>query len=170
MINKSGSIKLVDFGFSQQLSSKRGGCMKRNRSKGKLSGLVGTIFYNAPEIMQEKLYDHRVDWYAFGALVYFLHGGEMDGEQNFADLRYGILKQTSPVGIGEEVLQVVLKCTEPRAGNRTSGLMELMEMPYFSTIQWNKLENKELEPPTELKEILDRMFQMNPNSNVCLPK
>ncbi len=71
--------------------------MKRNRSKGKLSGLVGTIFYNAPEIMQEKLYDHRVDWYAFGALVYFLHGGEMNREQNFADLRYRILKQTSSV-------------------------------------------------------------------------
>lgn len=155
MLDRHGKIKLIDFGFSRQI-----GCTRKR----KLRSLVGTVAYNAPEIGQTH-YDHRVDWYSFGVLLYFLNGGGIDDDQNFSDLRTTLPKESD-----EECLAVVLRCTEPSASKRVSSLNDLLNMPYFSSIQWSDLQNCAGSPPAELKQMLKMSFPQQGNQNICKTK
>ena len=62
MIGVDGHIKLTDFGLAKQFES----------NKSTTTTFCGTSEYMAPEIVSEKAYDERVDWWALGCLTYEL--------------------------------------------------------------------------------------------------
>ena len=59
LIDKTGHVKLVDFGFSKLLAKGE-----------KCKTFCGTPQYLAPEILKGKTYNKAVDWWAFGILAY----------------------------------------------------------------------------------------------------
>ena len=59
LIDKTGHVKLVDFGFSKLLAKGE-----------KCKTFCGTPQYLAPEILKGKKYNKAVDWWAFGILAY----------------------------------------------------------------------------------------------------
>ena len=70
LITDDGTIKIGDFGISK--------IIEKDSDKESLTTGIGTLFFMAPEIINEEKYDEKVDVYSFGVLVYFiLSGGEM---------------------------------------------------------------------------------------------
>jgi serine/threonine-protein kinase len=65
LVAPDGKIKLTDFGLARSFSSRIS-----------LDGMVvGTVFYLAPEGALHKGYDHRVDLYSLGVILYELAAG-----------------------------------------------------------------------------------------------
>lgn len=58
--------KVADFGFS---------CLYDNSGVNKLKDHLGTPAYMAPEILNHKSYDEKVDVYAFGVVIFMLLSG-----------------------------------------------------------------------------------------------
>jgi serine/threonine protein kinase len=56
LLSKKGDIKLCDFGFATILSERK--------------TLCGTYEYMAPEMIQNMTYDHKIDVWALGILLF----------------------------------------------------------------------------------------------------
>lgn len=65
LLDKRGHVQLIDFGLSKWLPMGDRTCT-----------ICGTIQYMAPEILSVEPYDHSVDWWSLGILVYALLSGE----------------------------------------------------------------------------------------------
>ena len=66
LIDKSGALKLADFGLSTKLTVQ---AKKRTTEK-------GTPHWTAPEIIQGQPYDHKIDVWSFGIYAYELAMGK----------------------------------------------------------------------------------------------
>ena len=65
LLDQRGHVQLIDFGLSKWLKM------------GERTGTIcGTIQYMAPEILSVEPYDHSVDWWSLGILIYALLSGE----------------------------------------------------------------------------------------------
>eukprot|EP01083_Nonionella_stella_P005007 14602_1 len=60
-------VKLADFGISKMYSNKTNKASNRS-----MHTIVGTLSYTAPEILRGKGYDHRVDFWSIGVIMYIL--------------------------------------------------------------------------------------------------
>ena len=94
LIGSDGTMKLCDFGFARRINfhnTQTGSKAtptstndKRNdialdyqmRNCDLLSSIKGTPLYMAPEIMQEKAYDHKIDLWSLGVLLFELVTGK----------------------------------------------------------------------------------------------
>ncbi|CAF0765918.1 unnamed protein product [Brachionus calyciflorus] len=65
LLDSRGHIQLIDFGLSKWLKMGERTCT-----------ICGTIQYMAPEILSVEPYDHAVDWWSLGILIYALISGE----------------------------------------------------------------------------------------------
>ena len=57
LLSKRGYLKLTDFGFAKKTNSRT-------------YTICGTPEYLAPEIIKKKGYDHMIDWWGLGILIY----------------------------------------------------------------------------------------------------
>ncbi|XP_056140324.1 serine/threonine-protein kinase 36 [Lampris incognitus] len=65
LLGKCGVVKLCDFGFARAMSV----------STLVLTSIKGTPLYMAPELVEEKPYDHTADLWSLGCILYELHTG-----------------------------------------------------------------------------------------------
>ena len=66
LVGDNYEIKLCDFGFAYPF-------LDKNQNKKKLIKSVGTPYYCAPEILENKFYDpEKVDYFSIGALLFVL--------------------------------------------------------------------------------------------------
>lgn len=61
-----GDVKVFDFGLAKELSESD----RYNRDTYKLSGNTGSLRYMAPEVALEQPYNHKVDLFSFGVLLW----------------------------------------------------------------------------------------------------
>lgn len=66
LIGQSGAVKLADFGFARSMSY----------NTIVLTSIKGTPLYMAPELVQERAYDNRVDLWSLGCILYELYYGK----------------------------------------------------------------------------------------------
>ena len=59
LIDRNGFIKISDFGLASIVSVSR-----------QIKDIVGTPEYQAPEILKNRGYDKKVDWWAVGIIIY----------------------------------------------------------------------------------------------------
>lgn len=59
-------MKLIDFGTSVKFNKKQ---------PGKISGILGTSYYIAPEVLRDE-YDERCDVWSIGVVLYILLSGK----------------------------------------------------------------------------------------------
>uniref|UniRef100_A0A673GSI4 Protein kinase C n=1 Tax=Sinocyclocheilus rhinocerous TaxID=307959 RepID=A0A673GSI4_9TELE len=146
LLDKDGHCKLADFGMC-----------KEGMFEGVVTGtFCGTPDYIAPEILQEMLYGSSVDWWALGVLLYEMLSGHAPFEaENEDDLFESILT--------EEIIYVswlstnavdILKGFLTKNPSRRLGCVAaeggetaVTSHPFFTSIDWNKLNQRELEPP-----------------------
>ena len=60
LIGANGTVKLCDFGFARAIASK----------SIVLTSIKGTPLYMAPEVVQEQPYNHTVDFWSLGVILY----------------------------------------------------------------------------------------------------
>ena len=82
LIGKGGQIKLCDFGFARTMGNSTfvltsiKGFFPIYKSTKHVDFSLGTPLYMAPELVQEKPYDHTADLWSLGCILYELFCGQ----------------------------------------------------------------------------------------------
>ncbi|KAF8992911.1 kinase-like protein [Hymenopellis radicata] len=138
LIGRDGHIKLADFGLAKPLHifeiTSRNAGLHRPRSKE---------------------YNHSVDYYSFGVLVYELLVGTTPyhiSGVHFPDAKARSTPYWPSVDILRplaKALVVSLMCIHPkrRLGNKARGVSEILEHPWFKRIDWRPVQHRMTQPP-----------------------
>ncbi|KAI0955166.1 hypothetical protein AcW1_006833 [Taiwanofungus camphoratus] len=148
LLDDQGHAHLTDFNIAVHYSERR-----------PLTGVAGSMAYMAPEILTKRGYTYTIDWWSLGVCAYELIFGRRPfrGKTN-SDLTHSISKdslrfpedaESKCSRDGMQVLRSFLD-REPtrRMGWKTSeGMEALRRHPWFDSIDWDTLEDKNQVPP-----------------------
>lgn len=147
LLDSDGHIKLSDFGLSKS-------------GEAKTSTRLGTLLYIAPEILLGREYNHTVDFWALGCMIYeMLHGANPFEDQNEAAVKKRIKEcRTRPISPATSpdarALIVGLLRLNPQERLGAGGATEIMSHSFFAKIDWQDLFEKRYAPPYKVESIL----------------
>ncbi|XP_033125125.1 protein kinase C iota type-like [Anneissia japonica] len=154
LLDSEGHIKLTDYGM----------CKEGLRPGDTTSTFCGTPNYIAPEILSGEDYDYSVDFWALGVLMFEMLAGRSpfdivgnaeNPDQNTEDYLFQVILE-KPIRIprslsvkAASILKGFLnKSPADRLGcHPTTGLADITTHPFFKTIDWERLERKQITPP-----------------------
>uniref|UniRef100_H3DIY4 Protein kinase C n=1 Tax=Tetraodon nigroviridis TaxID=99883 RepID=H3DIY4_TETNG len=146
LLDKDGHCKLADFGM----------CKEGIFEGAATATFCGTPDYIAPEILQEMLYGPSVDWWALGVLLYEMLSGHAPFEaENEDDLFESILNEEVLYAswLSTEAVNMLKALLTKNPAHRLGcvasdgGETAIVNHPFFTGIDWEKLNRRELEPP-----------------------
>ena len=141
LIDKSGYLKLTDFGFAKIV-------------EGRTYTLCGTPEYLAPEIILNKGHGKPVDWWTCGILLYEMIAGidpfsDDDPMMVYQKILKGKIK--FPTGFDSNAKSLIKHLLESdltkRYGNLKNGVKDITGHRFFKSLNWDKLLKKELPAP-----------------------
>ncbi|KAI9164292.1 hypothetical protein H9P43_008121 [Blastocladiella emersonii ATCC 22665] len=141
LIDASGHIKLTDFGLAKFAFTED--------MQFRANSFCGTFDYMAPEMIQRKPYDERVDVWGLGILTYYmLSGGPPFTGRTPKDVETGILsrKPKIPGYFTREAAAFITKLLQKDPDNRPK-LADLKTHPFFRNIDWPALAALRSTPP-----------------------
>ncbi|HLY10355.1 MAG TPA: serine/threonine-protein kinase [Planctomycetota bacterium] len=130
LIDPAGVAKISDFGLAKPLND------SGQRRTTRMGNLIGTPEYMAPEQVFSDVYDHRIDLYSFGAVLYHLALGEppFDGKdpwvifekhKNEAPVPLSTLRADFPEELDRIVLRLLAKHPDERYGSAEEVVRDL---------------------------------------------
>eukprot|EP00928_Gymnodinium_smaydae_P081647 TRINITY_DN65124_c0_g1_i1.p1 TRINITY_DN65124_c0_g1~~TRINITY_DN65124_c0_g1_i1.p1 ORF type:complete len:381 (-),score=83.17 TRINITY_DN65124_c0_g1_i1:112-1254(-) len=144
LLDAEGHAKLTDFGLSKE------GVEDNFSAK----SMCGTPEYLAPEILDRRGHGKAVDWYSLGALTFEMLTGlppfyTKDREKLFDRIRRAELSYPNYVTpFAVELLKaMLLRDPNRRLGGGPGDAAEVQAHPFFSSVDFNKLYNKQIAPP-----------------------
>jgi len=164
LLDFDGHIKITDFGLSKEVTSSPDSITRT---------FCGSPEYLAPEMLLQKGYDHGVDWWAFGTIVYeMLVGTPPFYCQDIQRMYQNILTQpvTFYQGMSRESMLLIQGLLEKEPINRWR-CRRIKECSFFRPIDWNKLYRKGVEPPVRPQVLSEsdtqnfEQFSVNSKSN-----
>ncbi|GKU88770.1 hypothetical protein SLEP1_g2996 [Rubroshorea leprosula] len=142
LMDVDGHIMLTDFGLAKEMNG-----LDRSNS------MCGTTEYMAPEILLSKGHNKDADWWSVGILLYeMLTGQPPFTHANRQKLQQRIIQEKVklPPYLSSEAHSLLkgLLQKEPskRLGSGPSGGDEIKYNKWFRSINWKKLEAREIEP------------------------
>lgn len=147
MIDEYGHCKLIDFGFAV-----------RPGPTGICHTSVGTPAYLAPELLNAKTLKNGypgevVDWWGFGVLIFELVTGYSPFSKSVKDNRYEIYMRILSGRIGftvkfdKKTKDLVASLCMADLSKRLVGAARVKAHPYFSGIDWERVNAGHLVPP-----------------------
>jgi len=140
LIDSSGHIKLTDFGLSKEGIS----------TDGRTSTFCGTPEYLAPEIVEGKQYTMSVDWWSLGTLLYEM----LTGLPPFYDEDVNKMYQKKmnaaldiPDYVESKAKDLTKRFLDRNPATRLQDPHDIKSHSYFKDIDWEKLLQREVEPP-----------------------
>ncbi|KAH8827925.1 kinase-like domain-containing protein [Flagelloscypha sp. PMI_526] len=150
LLNADGHIKVADFGFAKQAVDFT-------------YTLCGTPDYLAPEIIKQSAYNHSVDWYALGVLIFeMLCGMPPFHEQTdlppheyqislYDRISKGITHVHMPNHMNRNAIDLIrnLMHIDPtrRFGNLSNQHFDVYFHPWFNEVDWDRLSQREITAP-----------------------
>ncbi|KAK9055041.1 hypothetical protein SSX86_026121 [Deinandra increscens subsp. villosa] len=157
MFAQTGHVQLVDFRFGKKLSSER---------TFTICGMVDSL---APEIVQAKGHGFAADWWALGALIYFMLQGEMpfgSWRQNELDTFAKIAKGqfTLPETFSPEVIDLITKLLVVDENERlgSKGVDSVKSHMWFNGVNWESIKNGSCTVPKEILTRIDQYLETRP--------
>jgi len=143
ILNDDGYILMTDFGISKQ---------GLNAKEAKAMTFCGTPEYLAPEILAGNGYTKGVDWWALGVLIFeMLAGNPPFYSQNiqtmYARIAAEEVKFPDKPSFDEPTKSIIRGFLERDPLKRLTDVDKIKSHPYFQSIDWTKLLQKELKPP-----------------------
>ncbi|KAL4657434.1 serine/threonine-protein kinase Sgk1-like [Arapaima gigas] len=143
LLDSEGHIVLTDFGL----------CKEGLAPNGTTSTFCGTPEYLAPEVLQKQPYDHTVDWWCLGSVLYeMLYGLPPFYSRNTAEMYNNILHKALVLkpnvsNAGRALLEGLLQKDRTQRLGAQDDFMEIEAHPFFSPINWDNLVAKKIAPP-----------------------
>ncbi|XP_064643227.1 protein kinase C iota type-like isoform X2 [Lineus longissimus] len=152
LLDSEGHIKLTDYGM----------CKEGIRPGDTTSTFCGTPNYIAPEILRGEDYGFSVDWWALGVLMFEMLAGRSpfdilvdNPDQNTEDFLFQIILEKTiriprsvSVKAGSILKGFLNKTPTERLGcHPQTGFADIQSHPFFRSINWEMLENKQIPPP-----------------------
>ena len=144
MMDHRGHLALIDFGLSKHHFDHTGA-----------TTFCGTAYYIAPEVLKGKRYGFEVDYWSLGVLIYEMIRGRTPFQDSNKKLTFmRILKGRptfntdyfNPAAI--ELVSGLLRVdSKQRLGYKKEGAQELMNLSFFSSIDWGEISRKGVSPP-----------------------
>ena len=149
LLDEQGHAHLTDFNIAIHYSDRK-----------MLTGVAGSMAYMAPEILVKKGYSSTIDWWSLGVCTYELIFGRRPfrGRTN-GDLTHSITKdalrfpEDAEMKCSKRGMQALAGFLERDVTKRLGckpdgeGFQDIRSHPWFSSLDWDKLENKQLPPP-----------------------
>ncbi|KAG7457787.1 hypothetical protein MATL_G00230990 [Megalops atlanticus] len=171
LLDSQGHIVLTDFGL----------CKEGLEPNGTTTTFCGTPEYLAPEVLQKQAYDHTVDWWCLGCVLYeMLYGLPPFYSRNTAEMYNNILHkhpvlQPNVSNAGRELLEGLLHKNRTQRLGAREDFMELKCHSFFSPINWDDLVAKKITPmfvpsvngPTDLQHFDPEFTHLPVSSSVC---
>ncbi|KAI8093540.1 putative camp-dependent protein kinase [Halteromyces radiatus] len=145
LLDECGHAHLTDFNIAVQFSENK-----------PLLSVAGSMAYMAPEILKKRGYFASVDWWSLGIVCYEMLFGKRPFKAKTNDaLKQAILNEQlefpDDPPVSPEAIQVIkgllTRDVSQRLGVGDQGFQDLKSHPWFKTIQWQRLEAKQVEPP-----------------------
>ncbi|KAI3761335.1 hypothetical protein L1987_51747 [Smallanthus sonchifolius] len=142
LMDADGHVMLTDFGLAKEID-------ESSRS----NSMCGTTEYMAPEILLAKGHNKNADWWSVGILLYemltgkppFTHSNRKKLQEKVINEKVKLLPRLS--GEAHSLLKGLLQ-KDPllRLGSGPKGCDDIKNHKWFRTINWKKLESRELRP------------------------
>ncbi|KAF4380064.1 hypothetical protein F8388_018188 [Cannabis sativa] len=143
LLDSEGHVMVTDFGMAKQF----------DENTGRSNTFCGTDEYMAPEIVQGRDHDKAADWWSVGILLFEMLTGQppFTGGNKYK-IHQKIVKEKIklPAFLSSEahsLLKGLLK-KDPRMrlGSGPNGGNDIKRHKWFKTINWKKLECREIKP------------------------
>ena len=142
VIDNEGHIKLTDFGLS-----------KSNFEQNQKNTICGTMKYIAPETISGKKYSFSIDWWGLGIIIYRMLTAKLPHPTTINKrIPYYITNYKLPFEkdlISKSAYDLVTRLWEkdPKLRLGANGAEEIKRHKFFKSINWEKLANKQVNPP-----------------------
>uniref|UniRef100_A0A1I7XH79 non-specific serine/threonine protein kinase n=1 Tax=Heterorhabditis bacteriophora TaxID=37862 RepID=A0A1I7XH79_HETBA len=144
LLDADGHIKVTDFGLSKESID----------NEKKTYSFCGTIEYMAPEVINRRGHSTAADFWSLGVLMFEMLTGHLPFQgHDRKDTMTQILKAklTMPHFLSPEAQSLLRALFKRNAINRlgagTAGIEEIKRHSFFASIDFNRLLNKEFDPP-----------------------
>ncbi|CAL8306549.1 unnamed protein product [Arctogadus glacialis] len=144
LLDEAGHIKLTDFGLSKESVD----------ADKKAYSFCGTVEYMAPEVVNRRGHTQSADWWSLGVLMFEMLTGTLpfqgkDRNETMNMILKAKLGMPQFLSLEAQSLLRMLFKRNPanRLGAGADGVEEIKRHAFFSTIDWNKLYRRELQPP-----------------------
>jgi len=141
LLDKKGHVVMTDFGLSKEGLKSAGDTT---------ATFCGTPEYLAPEVISGESYTKSIDWWSVGTLIFeMLTGLPPFYNQNEEQMYDKILKSDViyPSFLSAEVVDLMKKFLNRDPHLRLQDPDHIRAHPWFKSINWEKVKNKELPVP-----------------------
>ncbi|CAI4230235.1 unnamed protein product [Auanema sp. JU1783] len=144
LLDADGHVKVTDFGL----------CKESIDSDKKTFSFCGTVEYMAPEVINRRGHSIAADFWSLGVLMFEMLTGNLPFQgMDRKDTMNLILKAklTMPTFLSPEAQSLLRALFKRNAVNRLGagpdGAQEIKRHPFFCSINFDRLLNKEIDPP-----------------------